>query len=392
MKNLKANLKVISLNFLILLIFILFPPLLFSITSPLLYASRIKESNKNKVIDFQSKNLSYENPDLEAIKGIKKKYSKRFSNKLKRNNELSFKSFLGWRHAKISLGGTNVEGEFQTRISKNQKLQKSTWFFGGSTMWGVGVEDNGTIPSQFASKTGKSVFNFGESGWNTRQSLNQLLNLLGEKHKPQTIIFYDGVNDISAGCREEITQLAAYSEEIIVRQKLKEAPLAEINNSIISWIIEPYKIISNKLKLNIKKKPSMVNNTCYGNPQKAEKVARHLINNWHTAYLLSKSNSIEFFAILQPSAFTTTSYKGHVLRNKLYLQHKENNLAVYPLILKMMKEECDYSEDFCSRLVDGTKWTNKKQILFFDFCHLTKKGNEIIATNIMNFLKKENNI
>ena len=390
MKNLKPYLKLISLNFLILLIFILLPPLLFSITSPLLYSLRIKESNKNKVINFQNKNLSYENPNLEAIKGIKKKYSERFANKLKKNNNLSFKSFLGWRHAKISVGGTNVEGEFQTRISNNQRLQKSTWFFGGSTMWGVGVEDDETIPSHFATKSGEYVFNFGESGWNTRQSLNQLLNLLAEKHKPKTIIFYDGVNDISAGCREEITQLAAYSEEIVIRQKLKEVPFAEINNSIISWVVEPYKIISNILNLNRNKKQSTANNTCYGNPKKAEKVARHLINNWHTAYLLSKSNSIEFYAILQPSAFTTSSYKGHILNNKLYLQHKENNLAVYPLILKIMKEECNYSEDFCSRLVDGTKWTNKQQILFFDFCHLTTEGNEIIAKNIISLLKKEN--
>ena len=387
MKNLKTNLKVITLNFLILLIFILIPPLLFSIASPLLYSSRIKESNKNKVIAFQNENLFYEDPNLEAIKGIKKKYSKRFSKKLKRNNELSFKSFLGWRHAKISVGNTNVEGEYQTRVSNNQKLQNSTWFFGGSTMWGVGVEDDGTIPSQYAIKSGEYVFNLGESGWVSRQSLNQLLNLLGESHKPETIIFYDGVNDISAGCREEITQLAAYSEEILVRQKLKEGSFAKIKNSFISWMIKPYKIISNKLKLNINNNSSIENNTCYGNPRKAEKVARHLINNWHAAYLISKSNSIEFYAILQPSAFTTTSYKGHVLTNKLYLQHKENNLAVYPLIIKMMKEECNYSEDFCSRLVDGTKWTNEEKILFFDFCHLTKEGNKIIASNIINFLK-----
>ena len=388
MKNLKANLKVITINFLILLIFILIPPLLFSLASPLLYSYRIKESNKNKIIAFQNKNLSYENPNLEAIKGIKQKYSKRFSNKLKRNNELSFKSFLGWRHAKISTGDTNVGGIYQTRISDNQKLQNSTWFFGGSTMWGDGVDDNGTIPSQYALKTGEYVFNFGESGWVSRQSLNQLLNLLGDKHKPQTIIFYDGVNDISAGCRQEITQLAAYSEEILVRQKLKEAPFAEINSQLISWIIKPYKIVSNKLELNSNKKTFIENNSCYGNPKKSEKVARHLLNNWHTTYLVSKSNSIQFYAILQPSAFTTESYKGHVLSNKLYLQHKENNLAVYPLIRKMIKE-CDYSEDFCSRLVDGTKWTNEEKILFFDFCHLTKEGNEIIATNIMNLLKNK---
>ena len=98
--------------------------------------------------------------------------------------------------------------------------------------------------------------------------------------------------------------------------------------------------------------------------QKSRKVARHLINNWHAAYLLSKANSIEFYGILQPSSYTTTSYVGHVLTNKIYLQHKENNLAVYPLILKMMKEECYYSEDFCSRLIDGTKWTNEEKYYF----------------------------
>lgn len=389
MKNLKANLKLISINLLILFIFILIPPVLFSFASPFLYSSRIKESQKNKLIAFKKEKLSYKNPDLEAIKGIKDLYPKKFADKLKENNELSFKSFLGWRHAKIAVGNNNVSGGYQIRVSNNQKLQNSTWFFGGSTMWGVGVEDDGTIPSQYALKSGEYVFNFGESGWVTRQSLNQLLNLIGDKHKPQTVIFYDGVNDISAGCRDDIIQLAAYSEENLVRQKLKETPFAEINNYIISWIIKPYKIFSNKLKSNINNNSLIENNTCYGNPKKAEKVARHLINNWHAAYLISKSKSIEFYAILQPSAFTTTSYKGHVLKNKLYLQHKENNLAVYPFIIKMMKEECNYSEDFCSRLVDGTKWTNEDKILFFDFCHLTKEGNKIIATNIINFLKNK---
>ena len=389
MQNLKTNLKVITINFLIFLIFILIPPSLFSIFSPFLYSSRIKESNKNKVIAFQNENLSYENPDLEALKGIKKRYSDKLAKKLKNNNELSFKSFIGWRHAKVSIEGTNVEGELQTRISNNQKLQNSIWFFGGSTMWGQGNDDDGTIPSQYALQSGEYVFNFGESGWNTRQSLNQLLNLLGDKNKPKAIIFYDGINDIAAGCNAEITQLAAYSEEIVLRGKLKEVPFSEISKSFISWIIKPYKKISNKLKLNINKNPLIENNTCYGNPKKAEKVARHLINNWHAAYLLAKANSIQFYGILQPSSYTTSSYVGHVLTNKIYLQHKENNLAVYPLILKMMKEECYYSEDFCLRLVDGTKWTNEEKILFFDFAHLTNKGNEIIAKNIMRLLNNK---
>ena len=47
-------------------------------------------------------------------------------------------------------------------------------------MWGTGASDNQTIPSHFHELTNKNVFNFGETGWASRQSLNQLISLIGD--------------------------------------------------------------------------------------------------------------------------------------------------------------------------------------------------------------------
>ena len=88
------------------------------------------------------------------------------------------------------------------------------WFFGGSTMWGTGASDSQTIPSHFNSLTNMSVYNFGQGGWNSRQSLNQLINAIGDNNNPSVVIFYDGVNDIQQ-CRSEIKILPAHVDNKI---------------------------------------------------------------------------------------------------------------------------------------------------------------------------------
>ena len=100
-------------------------------------------------------------------------------------------------------------------------------------------------------------YNFVKKNIFNTPSYNSICGNSGNSRKKEGITD-DGVNDISAGCRAEITQLAAYSEEIVLRRKLKEVPFSEINKSFFSWIIKPYKKISNKLRLNINKNPYYV--------------------------------------------------------------------------------------------------------------------------------------
>ncbi|HUQ67316.1 MAG TPA: SGNH/GDSL hydrolase family protein [Flavitalea sp.] len=77
------------------------------------------------------------------------------------------------------------------------------YFFGGSTMFGFNVLDHETIPSQFVQQykqkfpNGKSirVYNYGTPTYYSFQELILFSNLIFEGHKPDIIVFLDGIND-----------------------------------------------------------------------------------------------------------------------------------------------------------------------------------------------------
>ena len=54
---------------------------------------------------------------------------------------------------------------------------------------------------------------FGEKGWNSRQSLNQLINLIGDGHTPKKVIFFDGLNDAILQCRSDVKKLPTHPFE-----------------------------------------------------------------------------------------------------------------------------------------------------------------------------------
>jgi len=77
------------------------------------------------------------------------------------------------------------------------------FFFGGSTMWGTGAPDEGTIPSLVAKTLADGrapvrVVNFGELGYVSTQGLIRLLLELRRGNVPDLVVTYDGVNDTYA--------------------------------------------------------------------------------------------------------------------------------------------------------------------------------------------------
>ena len=77
------------------------------------------------------------------------------------------------------------------------------YFFGGSTMFGFNVLDRETIPSQFVElykqrfPKGKSlrVYNYGTPTYYSYQELILFSSLTYNGHKPDRVVFLDGIND-----------------------------------------------------------------------------------------------------------------------------------------------------------------------------------------------------
>src|SRR5215471_7976774 len=136
-----------------------------------------------------------------------------------------FKSFIGWRRKPFNGETINVGGPYAQRrtINNGREGAKKAYFFGGSSMWGTGANDAGTIPSQFAALTGMHSDNFGEAGYTAHQSLMLLIQLLQEGHRPDLVIFYDGVNEVALKCVNEVTP-DAHMLEARIDNLLKEPP------------------------------------------------------------------------------------------------------------------------------------------------------------------------
>ena len=369
--NINLILRVLGINFTILLILLLGPALLY----------RLYSNFKSKSFYLQSLTSD---PRANYPTYSDKKFSIELFNELKKLPTI-YKSFIGWRRARVQFKHINIAGKYNTRKSEGESLNNSVWFFGGSTMWGNGVSDSQTIPSHFNSLTDNLVYNFGETGWNSRQSLNQLINSVGDNHKPSSVIFYDGVNDIYDHCRSENQVLPIHSYERRLQEALSAFNNPSLKNTIIEFILSPYILLANRLDIQSIKVDSSVSRMfdCSTNQTKARSIAKHMVNNWHTAYLLSEANNFEFHAILQPTLFSTKTNSEYFVRTKSEVR-RDNELqlqynTVYPLILDEIKIKCKLDKKFCSSLINGTDWLDGIDNIFIDFCHLNSLGNKLIA-------------
>jgi len=298
-----------------------------------------------------------------------------------------YKSYIGWKLNKANFDYTTVHGQYNSRKSKGEEIDDSVWFFGGSTIWGFGASDFQTIPSHFNSITERSVFNFGEIGWNSRQSLNQLITALGDHHKPSVIIFYDGFNDIIQQCRNEIHSIPAHGREEYLKNIITSKN-SSFRRKIVRFIYEPYKPIVKKFKTNSNLTNSSLYD-CHLNQNKARLIAQHLVKTWYTAFIISSENQIPFYAILQPHLFTTyTNFEYMDEEFKQTLPEYERQLSVvYPLIIKEMKKECDKKINFCDSFKDGTNWLDNQKNIFLDYCHINSRGNYVVAKKIADLIK-----
>ncbi len=82
--------------------------------------------------------------------------------------------------------------------------QLTVWFFGGSTMYGIGQRDDHTIPSvvaRLAESGGMPIdaVNFGASGDVNWVETIRLAQALADEPTPDLIVFYDGANDQGVG-------------------------------------------------------------------------------------------------------------------------------------------------------------------------------------------------
>ncbi|MEG4495595.1 hypothetical protein QUB05_00075 [Microcoleus sp. F10-C6] len=318
-------------------------------------------------------------------------------------NQLStqFEPFVGWSRKPFHGETININAKGD-RIHKNETTSEaispdvtSIDFFGGSTMWGTGVVDTETIPALFNNISKIPTFNRAETNFTSRQSLERLINLLTvEAETINSVVFYDGVNDILNLCRSE-NQVGEHGYTDYIRKLLESNGNKSPENDFWKYIDFTFlrgtrsliKLVRGEIINHSVKTDDYWDRTmnCDNQPQKAQQIASALIKNWEIAHVIAQAQGINFLGILQPVAFMENPKLAQDLHlnvgwnNELRKQYK----TVYPLIQSMMRER---GYDF---LLDYTDLLNRDRDIYIDFCHLSKNGNMIIAEQLYrDFMRK----
>lgn len=195
------------------------------------------------------------------------------------------------------------------------------------------------------------------------------------------VVFYDGVNDVLDRCRSEINDLGT-GRETSIREKLSSK---KVNSAYsFSKLFEQLKDFLQAAiqKINKKNTQETVEQfyNCSSNPDRAEEIARSLVETWQTASDLVTKRGGNFTAILQPVAFIgdpDINYLDLTSGNFLALgmQYK----AVYPLIRQFAKAK---NIDF----VDLSLVYDKCANCYIDFCHVSPQAHKILVEKLVNKL------
>ena len=372
MKNVMSWIKIIFTN-----IFITF-----SLFGMLLLAPPIAYSLYSLLFDSQTENSSQDTrANLDLYKTIE--WAPTHFNEFS-NLKTTYFDYITWRRDDFD-GETIdiVDGLRETHEPANLNGNADEYlFFGGSTTWGTGVNDENTYPSIFAERLSTRVTNFGETGYVARQSLALLTNYFLDKKlsdlSGQHIVFYDGVNDVVARCRSEITRLGSSREQQIRRIVSTERSERYSFGRLFEQLTQVLQATTRRLGTVSESTSASESYACLSVPRRAEEVAKTLVEAWQVASDLVTQRGGKFTAILQPVAYIGSA-------NVEYLELTSPNDAalsmqyetVYPLIRQFAAAA---NIDF----VNLSSAYDNCDNCYIDFCHVGPQAHQILVDILVN--------
>lgn len=285
-----------------------------------------------------------------------------------------YEPFVGWKM--LPYKGKTLQIDRQGYRTHHAPASDTTnkkliAFFGGSTMWGEGSDDQHTIPALFNEKNpGFNAINRAQLAYNSRQEVDALITMYSKNVKPDVVVFYDGVNDAAFLCPSEITDLPAHRLVPLFRSKLYVKKSAFVKEVLYKTFIENIVNVMNRISKKNEDTKSAYN--CLDG-DKAEQIAEIMMKNWELAHEIVTNRGGKFIAVLQPAAFIGHPRTDHL---KLDPELGKNFSEVYKRIQQKISERKHEWIFDLSNKFDGQDY------IYIDFCHVSSNGNEIMASEI----------
>lgn len=284
--------------------------------------------------------------------------------------------YVYWRRQAFVGDYINVDQQGR-RVSWSAPSEpdKEVWVFGGSAVWGTGVPDGYTLPSLLAKQfeaSGQSIrfVNYGESGWVSTQGVIALLRELQRGHRPDAVIFYDGVNDVFAALQSgQVGATQNESHRALDFEIGRGQPLAFVFRHFEGLA----RLVSPALDLSSIDPETL-----------ARQVATTYVENVQIIQSLAQAYDFKAYFFWQPSLFSKqqpSEFEQRVLAAS-WRTHEQLQRAAHAAVMHALAAHANFFD--LSTAVDSTGETR-----YLDFVHLGPDGNLEVAAAMSHYLKGE---
>lgn len=130
---------------------------------------------------------------------------------------------------------THVSGHSRRGYLPTRTPLLDVWFFGGSTLFGIGQRDEHTIPSGIARLAEDEgipikVETFGWPSYETWQEVGLFRRALSQRPAPDLVVFYHGANDYAGVCRRLALGVDPYDKRAALFEPNPEEPEVECDD------------------------------------------------------------------------------------------------------------------------------------------------------------------
>ena len=275
-------------------------------------------------------------------------------------------------------------------------------------MGGGGARDEYTIPS-FISKilnggssgsVSYSVWNFGESGHTSVQEIAKLTRLLHNGERPDIVIFYDGVNDVSYSYETGVPmpEGGELALKNLFRSRLEQTTTEKVSN-LLRDAGKKYcltcRIIWNAMR---KENPEFLSPTKIAgqdfDDEKLAALAQGVADGYKNKTLVFLNNLAHSFnfklaVFWQPTLFTETELLGEENELDRIDAHinDEKAAALYRIVSELLPS--DPERNFYN-ITDALR--GRTEEYYIDFGHVSENGNEVVAQKIVEILRETNKL
>jgi lysophospholipase L1-like esterase len=298
-----------------------------------------------------------------------------------------YHDYVFWRRAPFTGKFVNIDRN-GIRLTPGAECGANSYkvfTFGGSTMWGTGSPDWGTIPAYLqahfaASRHGPDcVVNFGESAWVSTQGLIQLMLELQSGNVPALVIFYEGANDVYAAYQsgrathQNLNQLAAKLE-----QSKSPPPL-------VTWIKSTNSFyLLNRLMATLRPKPrestNLINYKTMGidTATLTDSMVETYIGNYEIVNALAQKYGFKALFFWQPQI----AVGEKSLTNEELEMRRELDPVVVEFYQSVYHRVQQVAKKYKNLYYIADTFDSANSQIYIDQVHVTPVGNRLIAERI----------